>query len=250
MKLLTPDWPLPDNVQALISTRQGGVSPAPWDAANFGLNSGDCAARVQENRLRLQQAANLVSQPQWLRQVHGNHVVDAVSGDVELQADAVVSRHIGLAVAVLTADCLPVLFCDRAGSVVAAAHAGWRGLAAGVLRNTVESMKVAPDQLLAYLGPAISQPFFEVGPEVQQVFAEQAINSHHRQQIANSFIAGSDGRQQADLCQLARAELYALGLTSVYGGEYCTCRQQELFYSYRRDGVTGRLASLIWLVDS
>lgn len=247
MTLLTADWPAPDNIRMAATTRHGGVSLPPWDSANFGLRCGDNPADVQSNRECLQHGVGLACQPQWLHQVHGSEVTVATGGGAEAEADAVISRTTGLAAAVLTADCLPVLFCDRAGTVVAAAHAGWRGLAGGVLRNTVAAMDVAAHQLLAWLGPAISQAHFEVGPQVQASFIEQAVDDSHRRQISRCFIAGKADRQQADLYALARAELEALGVTAVFGGGYCTYRQQDLFYSYRRDGVTGRMASLVWM---
>lgn len=247
MKLLTPDWPVPAGVKAVLTTRQGGYSEAPWDSFNLGLRNGDDSGHVASNRALLNDATGLGQSPQWLHQVHGNTVVEASTDGVEREADAAVSRTPGLAAAVLTADCLPVLFCAGDGRVVASAHAGWRGLAGGVLRNTVDSMRVEPGRILAYLGPAISQAHFEVGPEVKATFLDRAINSEHGKQIDAGFIAGKGDRLQADIYALARAELNAIGVNAVYGGNYCTYSQSDLFYSYRRDGVTGRMASLIWI---
>ncbi|UTW46466.1 peptidoglycan editing factor PgeF [bacterium SCSIO 12696] len=247
MKLIRPDWPLPNNVHVAITTRQGGYSSAPWQSANFGLNSGDDCAVVERNRCALQQQLGLESTPHWLGQVHGTEVLGVENSAPEDEADGAISREPGKAAVVLTADCLPVLFCNRAGTVVAAVHAGWRGLANGILRNCVEAMDVANNELSAYLGPAISQPCFEVGPEVREQFLKHALNDEHRGRIEASFMAGEGDRLLADIYQLARAELNLLGVTDIHGGDFCTYSQQELFYSYRRDGVTGRLASLIWL---
>ncbi|MGS2723779.1 peptidoglycan editing factor PgeF [Porticoccus sp. GXU_MW_L64] len=247
MKLIKPDWPLPANVGAAVTTRIGGNSNGPWGNANFGLNSGDDIAVVNGNRKVLQQQLGLQHSPCWLRQVHGTTVVEAGPDTLEAEADGVVSRTSGLAAVVLTADCLPLLLCDRAGTVVAAVHAGWRSLAAGIIRRCVTDMGVAAENLLAYLGPAISQPQFEVGPEVRQQFAGNAMGAQHQQLIEACFIAGKGDRQQADIYQLARTELAMLGVNDIYGGDYCTASQGELFYSYRRDGVTGRMASLVWL---
>ena len=247
MKLIEPDWPRPANVKAAITTRQGGHSEGCWQSANFGLNSGDDLTAVARNRQQLQHQLGLPQCPQWLRQVHGIDVVEANSGMVEPQADGVISRQPGIAAVVLTADCLPVLLCDRAGTVVVAVHAGWRGLAAGIIRTCVASMGVEADNLMAYLGPAISQPHFEVGPEVKTQFVGSAMGVVHQKEIDACFAAGKGDRLQADIYQLARAELTALGIADIYGGDYCTFSQEELFYSYRRDGVTGRMASLIWL---
>ncbi|WIO73636.1 peptidoglycan editing factor PgeF [Porticoccaceae bacterium LTM1] len=247
MKLLTPDWPAPAEVKAVLTTRLGGYSEAPWDSFNLGLRTGDDQEHMASNRALLNDATGLGQSPQWLHQVHGKTVVEASADGVEREADAAVSRTPGLAAAVLTADCLPVLFCAENGSVVAAAHAGWRGLAGGVLRNTVDAMGVEPGQILAYLGPAISQTHFEVGPEVKAAFQANAINSGHGKEIDAGFIAGKGDRLQADIYALAKAELNAIGVNAVYGGNYCTYSQPDLFYSYRRDGVTGRMASLIWI---
>ncbi|MCV6604567.1 MAG: peptidoglycan editing factor PgeF, partial [Porticoccaceae bacterium] len=227
--------------------RQGGNSAGPWQSANFGLNSGDELATVALNRQQLQQQLGLLQSPNWLRQVHGTDVLEARPGMAEQQADGVISRLPGLAAVVLTADCLPVLLCDCSGSVVAAVHAGWRGLAAGIVRTCVAAMGVEAGELSAYLGPAISQANFEVGAEVRAQFLDKALGATHQQAMEACFSAGEGDRLQADIYQLARAELAALGVSHVYGGEYCTFAQQDLFYSYRRDGTTGRMASLVWV---
>ncbi len=197
----------------------------------------------------LHDTLKLSSAPLWLRQVHGNRVVlldlpDAGVAGVPLaapEADAGVSRVPGRVSVVLTADCLPVLFCDRAGCCVAAAHAGWRGLVAGVLESTVQAMRVDPGELLAWLGPAIGPQAFEVGDEVRTAFVDR------HPQAVEAFLPRSGHRWLADLYRLARIRLKALGVSAIYGGDHCTFTENEVFYSYRREGVTGRMASLIWL---
>lgn len=238
---IRPGWPAPDRVHALVTTREGGVSEAPYDSLNLGVHVGDDPARVAENRRRLQ--ALLPAEPCWLNQVHGTTVLDADtwSGGL-MDADAVVSRRAGRVCAVMTADCLPVLLCDVAGSVVAAAHAGWRGLHGGIVDATVAAMDVSPSSLVAWLGPAIGPDAFEVGEEVRQAFMS------HTPQAVHAFRAtATPGKWMADLYALARLRLAALGVARVYGGEFCTHADATRFFSYRRDGVTGRMASLIWL---
>lgn len=240
--LITPDWPAPARVRAAATTRVGGVSSRPYASLNLGAHVGDDPAAVAENRRRLGQALGLGQAPAWLDQVHGCDVADAdVPATAVPVADAAVARARGHACVVMTADCLPVLFCDRAGSVVAAAHAGWRGLAAGVLEATVTAMDVAPAAILAWLGPAIGPGAFEVGPEVRAAFV--ARDPAH----AAAFAAGSGDRHYADLYTLARQVLAGCGVGAVYGGGFCTFGERERFFSYRRDGRTGRQASLVWL---
>ncbi|OYW39901.1 MAG: multi-copper polyphenol oxidoreductase [Hydrogenophilales bacterium 12-61-10] len=220
-----------------MTTREGGVSHAPWASFNLGDHVGDDLAHVAANRAHLRQG--LPSEPGWLKQVHSASVVET-GADVP-QADASFTRQTGTVSVVLTADCLPVLFCDRAGSVVAAAHAGWRGLADGVLESTVAAMKVPPAGILAWMGAAIGPQAFEVGDEVRQVFVAQ------HPQAAAAFVAHAPGKWLADIYLLARIRLQGLGVKAVYGGGRCTFTESERFFSYRRDGVTGRMAALIWL---
>lgn len=236
---LIPDWPAPANVRARQTQRAGGVSPAPWASLNLGDHVGDDPVRVAANRARL--LAELPAPPLWLRQVHGTVVVDAATSAVDCAADASFSRVAGVVCAVMTADCLPVLFCDRAGSVVAAAHAGWRGLLAGVLESSLTAMAVAPGEVLAWLGPAIGPESFEVGPEVRAAFIARDPAS------AAAFRAHGEGKWLADLYALARQRLAAAGVGGVFGGGACTFADGERYFSFRRDGVTGRMASLIWL---
>ena len=238
--MLLPTWPAPAGVFSLMTTREGGVSCPPWDSLNLGDHVGDDAAHVAENRARLR--VQLPAEPAWLKQIHGATVVD-VSSDA-LTADASITRQTGCVCAVLTADCLPVLFCDRAGRVVAAAHAGWRGLAQGVLEATVAAMQVPPGDVLAWMGAAIGPDAFEVGDDVRQTFIKQ------HPEAAAAFVphpSGVPGKWLADMYQLARNRLNRVGVQAIYGGGRCTFNEAGLFYSYRREGVTGRMASLIWL---
>ncbi len=238
-EFLIPDWPAPDNVCALQTLRSGGCSPAPWDSLNLGDHVGDDAQRVMANRARLR--ASLPADPCWLQQVHGVDVVDAASAAPGSAADAAYARVPGRVCVVMTADCLPVLFCDRAGTVVAAAHAGWRGLLAGVLEQTLAAMGCPAETVLAWLGPAIGPDNFEVGDEVRAAFV--AGNA----EAAAAFRPAGDGKWLADLYALARQRLSSVGVAGVYGGDGCTFAERDRFFSYRRDGVTGRQASLIWL---
>ena len=239
--LLIPDWPAPTRVRSCITTRAGGISLAPFDSFNLGTHVGDEPQAVAENRQRL--SAVLGCEPAWLQQVHGIAVVEADPQRVA-EADASWTGTPGVASAVLTADCLPVLFCDRNATRVAAAHAGWRGLAAGVLEATLATLALPAEQVLVWLGPAIGPQAFEVGAEVREAFL-----SDHPRAAAEAFLPSQNsGRYMADIYQLARIRLAACGVSAVYGGGGCTFTDPR-FYSYRRQPRTGRFASLIWLVD-
>ncbi|WHS59513.1 peptidoglycan editing factor PgeF [Pseudomonas sp. G2-4] len=235
---LIPDWPTPGRVKACVTTRGGGVSLAPFDSLNLGDHVGDDPAAVAENRRRL--TDHFAITPAWLQQVHGIAVVEADPAQVAT-ADASWTATPGIACAAMTADCLPVLFCNRAGTRVAAAHAGWRGLANGVLEATLDSLAVPADEILAWLGPAIGPQAFEVGPEVREAFIAQL------PQAAQAFVPSHNaGKFLADIYALARLRLSARGVTAVYGGGLCTVTDPR-FFSYRRNPRTGRFASLIWL---
>lgn len=236
---IVPDWPAPKNVRTLQTTRIGGVSVAPYDSFNLGEHVGDVPLAVASNRQLL--ASLMPSEPVWLEQVHGIEVENADVAACRPQADACIARHHGSVCVVMTADCLPVLLCDEDGTVVGAAHAGWKGLAAGVIEATVKAMNVSPHKLLAWFGPAISQQAFEVGKEVRDIFIAQ------NPQAAEAFLPGAEGKWLADIYLLAHQRLHALGISRVYGGERCTFSEADNFYSYRRDGVTGRQGSFIWL---
>jgi YfiH family protein len=240
--ILHPDWPAPPRVKAAVTTRPGGVSQIPYDSLNLGDHVGDDPAAVSINRGLLRELIpELPSEPRWLAQTHGTRCVRAETIQAPAEADAAVTNASNTVCAVLTADCLPVLLCDRAGTVVGVAHAGWRGLLSGVLENTVATMERPGAQLLAWLGPAIGPAAFEVGDEVRSAFLSRDPAA------ADAFRAGVDGKWWCDLYLLARQRLISLGVEGVTGGGLCTYGDRTHFYSFRRDGVTGRMASLIWL---
>lgn len=247
IKLLRPEWPGLHGVHALSTLRGGGNSPTPWDDSfgggglNLGMGSGDSAQNVTENRKLLR--ALLPSEPVWLKQVHGARVVNAAQVSDPPEADASFTDRPNVVCAILTADCMPVLFADRAGRVVGAAHAGWRGLAGGVLEATLDAMRGAGAQdIVAWMGPAIGPQQFEVGEEVLAAF------SAHDAKAASAFQPreGAPGKYLCDLYALARQRLQTAGVHAISGGEHCTMTQTTQFFSYRRDRVTGRMASLIW----
>lgn len=239
--LIVPDWPAPVRVRAVSTTRHGGVSAPPYGSLNLAEHVGDDPVCVAENRRRLMAAVGYPAEPAWLKQVHGTTVIAAGQARAPMVADAAWTREPGRPCVVMTADCLPVLLCDRAGTVVAAAHAGWRGLASGVIAAAVTSMKASPVELLAWLGPAIGPDAFEVGAEVRTAFLELDADN------ADCFQPSPAGRWLADLYELARRQLRALGVSAVYGGDYCTFGDSKRFFSYRRENPTGRMATLIWL---
>jgi polyphenol oxidase len=236
---IIPDWPAPANVKALVTTRLGGVSGGPYASLNLGDHVGDDPQAVSANRALLR--AHLPGEPLWLKQVHTTHIAETASACGVPEADASIARQPHQVCVVLTADCLPVLLCDRAGSVVAAVHAGWRGLAAGVIEQTTANMNIAPENLLAWLGPAIGPDAFEVGDEVRAAFLAQNLAATH------AFHPARPGKWLADLYHLARLRLAGQGIQQVYGGNFCTYRDSQRFFSYRRDQTTGRMASLVWL---
>ena len=241
--VLRPCWPAPDRVHALFTTRRGGVSHGPWGSLNLGTRTGDDAHAVAENRLLLSRALELPGEPYWLHQVHGVRVCVAGEEDGEPAADAAWSREPGSVCVVQSADCLPILLCDRDGARVAAVHGGWRGLAAGIVPRAVAALGAAPDRLLAWLGPAICGSCYEVGDEVRAAFAAG-------RRVPPGFRpAGRPSHWYADLAAIARTQLQHCGLPpdAIYGGDCCTYEDAGRFYSYRRDGITGRLAALIWL---
>jgi len=237
--LIEPDWPAPPGVRAFCTTRGGGVSGGAYASFNLGEHVGDDPVAVAENRARLR--ALLPAAPRWLNQVHGVGVVEASTVASAPVADAAYTREPGAVCAVMTADCLPVLLCDEAGRVVAAAHAGWRGLCAGVIEATVAAMGVAPQGVMAWLGPAIGPGAVEVGDEVRAAFMAVAAED------AAAFVAHGEGKWRADLYALARARLGRAGVVRVFGGEHCTHGDAARFFSHRRDGVSGRMVSVIWI---
>ena len=234
------NWVAPKNVKTLISTRNGGVSQPPFASLNVGAHVGDNPAAVAQNRAILQQHVPVPMV--YLNQTHSTDVVQAaLCVDTLADADASWDDSWRVACAVMTADCLPVLFCDRAGTVVAAAHAGWRGLANGVLQQTISAMKVAPTEIMAYLAPAIGAEAFEVGQDVWDAFCTEL------PQASNAFEPIGNGKYLADIYALARLILQHEGVTQISGGEHCTVLERDTFFSYRRDGQTGRMVSAIWL---
>jgi YfiH family protein len=244
LALLVPDWPAPPRVRAAFTLRAGGVSSGRYASLNLASHVGDEPPAVAENRRRVGAGLRLPAEPLWLSQVHSSAVVaaDQLSPNaVAPQGDAALTRQPGRVLAVLVADCLPVLLLRRDGAAVAVAHAGWRGLAAGVIESTIAALDCAGDELLAWLGPAIGPAHFEVGDEVRAAFCQ------HDRQAAEAFVANERDRWQCDLRLLARQRLSALGVRSIHGEPRCTYAQSDAFYSFRRDGITGRMAALIWL---
>lgn len=241
---IIPRWPVPSGIRAVSTTRLGGVSSPPYSSFNLAAHVGDREAHVWANRRQLRCLLDLPSEPLWLHQVHGNRVVcaDMLTHGPQA-ADASYSREPQHLCAVLTADCLPILLCHRAGISVGAIHAGWRGLLKGVIPATLAAMDCAPDQLLAWLGPAIGPHRFEVGEEVQVAFMAQDAATHA------CFRPAPKGRWLADIYGLARRQLQRQGLTAIYGETLCTFSDRERFFSYRRDSVTGRMATLIWMAE-
>jgi YfiH family protein len=237
---IVPDWAAPAHVAALVTERGGGVSVGRYASFNLATHVGDQPAAVRENRRRLVRGLKLPSEPVWLDQVHGTRIADldfAPSGP----ADGAVTRRPGVVCAILTADCLPVLLTDHAGTRIGAAHAGWRGLAAGVLPAAVAAMGLPARDLLAWLGPAIGPASYEVGDEVRAAFLARDAAA------GAAFVANARGRWQADLYALARLSLAAAGVATVFGGGLCTATETERFFSHRREAPCGRMASLIWL---
>ncbi len=241
--LILPDWPAPAGVRAAFSLRSGGVSSPPFDSCNIAAHVGDEPGAVAENRRRVRERLELPAEPAWLTQVHGSRVADLdaeSSGGSLAPADGAVTRMPGRVCAIQVADCMPVLFASADGAAIGAAHAGWRGLAGGVLEAVVAAMQAPPDGLLAWLGPAIGQTHFEVGDEVRAAFLAADPGA------GAAFTANPRGRWQCDLYGLAKRRLAALGVTRVHGGGWCTYADAGNFFSYRREGRCGRMAALIW----
>ena len=242
MAWILPDWPVPPEVRSLSTIRSGGVSAAPFESLNLGAHVGDHAEAVAENRRRLRTTARLPAEPVWLSQQHGTNVLDLDGAhDAAAGADASFTHRPGRVCAILTADCLPVLLASDSGAGVAAAHAGWRGLAAGVIEATVRALALPPQSLLAWLGPGIGPGHFEIGAEVREALL------HADPQAEGAFERNAGGRYMADLAALARRRLERLGIARIYGGDACTFTAPQDYFSYRRDGRTGRQASLVWL---
>jgi len=253
IKGINPDWPAPKNVNAWSTYRKGGYSKLPFDEMNLAQHVNDNKNTVCQNRQLICEFLQLSTQPCWLNQTHSVNVINATyyqgNGQANDQADGSYTSQSGVVCVVMTADCLPILLCDKKGSVVAAVHAGWRGLLNGIISVAIDKLKIPNDQILAWLGPAIGPQSFEVGDDVRDAFLMLDIKAK------NAFIpksevkseAQSNGFWLANLYQLAELQLQQLGINQIYGKHWCTYQEDTLFYSYRRDGVTGRMASLIWL---
>jgi YfiH family protein len=240
---ITPTWPAPKNIHAYTTLRHGGLSEKPYDCFNLAQHVGDQPEHVQANRQLLKKELNLLIEPIWLQQTHSTIAVKATPENREMEADASYTNQAHHTCVVLTADCLPLLVCNRDGTHIAAIHAGWRGLLNGVIESTLHALSLPPEELLVWLGPAIGPAHYETGDEVREQFIHQHPNA------INAFSPSPNNRWLADLYALARLRLYHFGITAIYGGELCTYADNR-FYSYRRDGgKTGRIATLIWISD-
>ncbi len=237
---ITPDWPTGSRVHALITTRDGGVSSGKFASLNLSMRVGDDPRRVARNRAILR--ACLPAEPAWVKQVHGTAVIDAARATPDAEADGIVTQTPGRVCAVMVADCLPVLLSDREGKSVGIAHAGWRGLAGGIVENVVQAMGVPSRDVIAYIGPGIGARRYEVGEDVRRAFVDRDPAA------ARSFAPRQDGKYLVDLCALARQRLAAAGVAGIHGGGFCTA-SEERFFSFRRDQTTGRMAGLIWLEE-
>ena len=254
--IIQADWDAPDNIRTLITTRMGGYSNPPYKSFNLAMHVGDDPQTVEQNRNRL--GERLPSEPKWLNQIHSSRIIDAADIEPQPDADGSITTQKNTVSVVMTADCLPALICNRQGSAVAALHAGWRGLLEGILEQGAEQLlklsACQKDEVLVWLGPAIGPNYFEVGEDVRQAFLARARNKggYHYELIDQCFseqTKTSDGQNKylADIYQLARVRLSAIGVDNVSGGHYCTYSEADKFYSYRRDGVTGRMANMIWI---
>ena len=254
--IIQADWDAPDNVRTLITTRMGGYSSPPYKSFNLAMHVGDDPLSVEQNRKRLKE--RLPSEPKWLNQIHSRRIIDAADTKLQADADGSITIQQNIVSVVMTADCLPALICNRQGSAVAALHAGWRGLLAGILEQGAEQLvklsACRKEDVLVWLGPAIGPDYFEVGEDVRQAFLAraQARGQSHYESIDRCFAKykktpEGQNKYLADIYQLARVRLSAIGVDNVSGGHYCTYSEADKFYSYRRDGVTGRMASMIWI---
>lgn len=241
--LIYPDWPAPDTIKAVSTTRQSGFSTPPFDGFNLGSHVGDSSTNVEKNRRHLSEIAYLPTSPLWLDQVHGTSVCTANNWREGQQADAIVSEAVNQVCTIMTADCLPILLCDQQGNTVAAIHAGWRSLAAGVVEKTVQRFTCPPQQIMAWLGPAIGPTQFEVDYHVFRAFTQSSTSAKH------AFVQTDATHYLANIYLLAKQQLNALGIHAIFGGRFCTVSEPARFFSYRRDGSTGRMATMIWIDD-
>lgn len=241
--LIIPNWPAPNNIKAISTTRYGGYSMPPYDNMNLGSHVGDDMLLVEQNRQQLTLLAHLPESPRWLEQVHGTHIINSNDWQAEIKADAIFSQHAHHVCPIMTADCLPLLLCNQQGDTVAAIHVGWRGLAAGIIEKTLDLFSCNHSDILAWLGPAIGPTQFEVGQEVYDQFVSPDPDA------SDAFIKTDDQHYHADIFLLARQRLQGNNVSKIFGGDFCTVSDDKRFFSYRRDGVTGRMASMIWITD-
>ncbi len=241
LSLIYPDWPAPDTVKAVSTTRQGGFSKPPFESLNLGLHVGDSANKVEKNRNYLIETAQLPAHPRWLNQVHGTTVSTANTWQNGDEADAIISTVANQVCTIMTADCLPILLCNQQGDTVAAIHAGWRSLADGIIEKTLLQFNHAPQEIMVWLGPAIGPTQFEVGTDVYHTFTQ------HSQQAQQAFVQIDATHYLANIYQLAKQRLNARYIHSIYGGDFCTVTESNQFFSFRRDGITGRMVSMIWI---
>jgi len=239
--MIYPDWPAPDNIKAISTTRQGGFSLAPYNSLNLGDHVGDSINSVNKNRESLLTQAALPESPRWLKQVHGTTVSLASNWQQGDEADAIITDRENQVCPIMTADCLPLLLCNQQGNMVAAIHAGWRGLAAGIIEKTLAQFNCPSQEIMAWLGPAIGPSQFEVGSDVFVEFTTQSTHAYH------AFQQTDPDHYLADIYLLAKQRLNAFGVNDVFGGDYCTVSDPDNFFSYRRDSISGRMASMIWI---
>ena len=237
---IIPDWPAPDNIKAFSTTRSGGVSLLPYDTLNLSDHVGDHPDLVDKNRRYITKIAALPENPRWLKQMHGTHVIDSNHWQKKSEADAIISQAINHVCVIMTADCLPILLYHQRNNAIAAIHAGWRGIAAGIIEKTVARFSGKPQHIMAWLGPAIGPARFEVGTDVYDAFYQYSAKSSlaFKQKSVDSYLA--------DIYLLAKQRLHRVGISAVFGGNFCTLTEKQRFFSYRRDGQTGRMATMIW----
>ena len=238
---ILPDWPAPNTVKSVSTTRQGGFSLPPFDSLNLGLHVGDSDTSVEKNRKHLIETAQLPESPRWLNQVHGTKVSTTSTWQLGNEADAMISEQANQVCVIMTADCLPILLCNQKGDMVAAIHAGWRSLAAGIIEKTLLKFDCAPQEIMAWFGPAIGPMHFEVGTDVYRAFTQ------YSEQAQQAFVQTDATHYLADIYLLAKQRLNAQNINALFGGNFCTLSDSSRFFSYRRDGITGRMASMIWI---
>lgn len=241
--LIIPNWPAPDNIKAVSTTRRNGFSQAPYHQLNLGTHVGDSKQHVFQNRQQLIKLAKLPESPRWLNQIHSTTLINSSEWQENIDADAIFSRQQNHVCTVMTADCLPILLCNQQGDMVAAIHAGWRGLVSGIIEKTIQQFCCDNSEIIVWLGPAIGPTQFEVGQEVYNKFVTFDQNASH------AFTTVDEQHFLADIYQLARQRLQQNGVHAIFGGDFCTVSDKDQFFSYRRDGITGRMASMIWIAN-